>query len=142
MTTSLIYRCLLWIYPSEFRQQFSEEMISVFEQRAGERFANRGGVSFAFLFMEFSGIAKGAYFMWFSKILPFDRRQSESGVTTTSNLSAEEATKLRNQAIQKMVAAIADHDFVTARRFSDEEARLKHVLEELEGPPATRRKLA
>jgi len=80
--------------------------------------------------------------MWFSKILPFDRKQSEYCETTTSNLSAEEATKLRNQAIQKMVATIADHDFVSARRFSDEEARLKHVLEELQGPPATRRKLA
>ena len=142
MTTAFIYRCLLRIYPSEFRQQFSEEMISVFEQRAGERFANRGAVSFAFLLMEFSGIVKGAYFMWFSKISPFDRKQSEYCETTTSNLSAEEATKLRNQAIQKMVATIADHDFVSARRFSDEEARLKHVLEELQGPPATRRKLA
>jgi hypothetical protein len=142
MTTTTIYRVLLWLYPSEFRQQFSEEMISVFEQRAGERFADRGAVSFAFLLTEFSGIVKGAYVMWFSKILTFDRKQSEFGATATPILSAEEAARLRTHAIQKMVAAIADHDFVTARRFSDEEVRLKHVLEELQGPPATHRKLA
>jgi hypothetical protein len=142
MTTTFIYRSLLRIYPSEFRQQFSEEMISVFEQRAAERFANGGSVSFAFLLTEFSGIVKGAYVMWFSKIPRFDRKQSEFGPTTTPILTAEEATKLRSHAIQKMVAAIADHDFVTARRFSDEEVRLKHVLEELQGPPVTRRELA
>ena len=36
-----LYRVLLLLYPADFRQQFSEEMISVFEQRAGERLANR-----------------------------------------------------------------------------------------------------
>ena len=79
--------------------------------------------------------------MWFSKILPFRREQSEPGATTPI-LSAEEATKLRTQAIEKMVAAIADHNFVTARRYSDEETRLKHVLEELQNPLAKHGKLA
>ena len=142
MTTTTIYRGLLWLYPPGFRQQFSEEMVSVFEQRAGERFADRGAVSFAFLLTEFSGIVQGAYVIWFSKILPFDRKRSEFVAATTPILTAEEATELRNHAIQKMVAAIADHDFVSARRFSDEEVRLKHVVEELQGTPATRRKLA
>ena len=140
--TTTVFRALLWLYPSEFRQQFSQEMISVFEQRAGERFADRGAVPFAFLLTEFFAIVKGANIMWFSKILPFRHEQSEPGATTTHILTAEEATKLRNQAIEKMVAAIADHDFVKARRYSDEEARLKHVLEELQTPPATDRKLA
>jgi hypothetical protein len=117
-------------------------MISVFEQRAAERFADRGAASFAFLLTEFFAIVKGANIMWFSNILPTRHEQSESGATTTHILSAEEATKLRNQAIEKMVAAIADHDFVKAWRYSDEEARLKHVLEELQSPPATHRTLA
>lgn len=140
--TTTLFRALLWLYPSEFRQDFSQEMISVFEQRAGERFADRGAASFAFLLTEFFAIVKGANIMWFSNILPTRHEQSESGATTTHILSAEEATKLRNQAIEKMVAAIADHDFVKARRYSDEEARLKHVLEELQSPPATHRTLA
>ncbi|MGB8538884.1 MAG: hypothetical protein WCD57_20845 [Acidobacteriaceae bacterium] len=142
MTTTAIYRALLWLYPSEFRQQFSEEMVSIFEQRAGDRFADKGAVSFAFLLMEFSSIVKGANIMWFSKILPFRREPLESGATSTNILTAEEATKLRNEAIQKMVAAIADHDFVAARRFSDEETRLKRVLEDLQHTLAAHSKLA
>lgn len=47
MTTSDFYRLLLSLFPSEFRQQFSEEMVSVFVQRAGERFADRKSASFA-----------------------------------------------------------------------------------------------
>jgi hypothetical protein len=117
-------------------------MISVFEQRAGERFADREAMSFAFFLTELSGILKGAYVMWFSKILAFDRRQSSPGVVPAPTMSVEEAKKLREQTIQNMVGAIADHDFVAARRFSDEEERLKHVMEELRDPLLARRKLA
>lgn len=142
MTTTSIYRTLLCLYPSEFRQQFTEEMVSVFEQRAGERFADKGAVSFAFLLTEFFAIVKGANIMSFSKILPFRREPSESGATTTQALSADEAVKLRLEAIQKMVAAIADHDFAAARQYSDEEGRLQRVLEDLNRPPAANPRLA
>jgi hypothetical protein len=137
----MVYRALLWLYPFDFRQQFSEEMISVFEQRAGERFANGEAVSFTFLLAEYTGIVKGAYVMWFSKILAFDRKQTSAG-TTTSELNLEEAKTLRDLTIRKMVGAIAKHDFVAARRLSDEEAQLKHRIETLENPPSARRKLA
>jgi hypothetical protein len=33
MTANRIFRCLLWLYPLDYRRQFSEEMASVFEQR-------------------------------------------------------------------------------------------------------------
>jgi hypothetical protein len=141
MKTTTVYRALLRLYPPDFRQQFSEEMVCVFEQRAAERLANGGAVSVAFFLTEFSAIVKGAHVMWFSKILPFRRKQSEFDIGTPI-LNAEEAAKLRKQAIQKMVAAIADHDFVTARRFSDEEARLTHILEDLRRPSAAPSKLA
>jgi hypothetical protein len=110
-------------------------MVSVFEQRAGERFADRRSVPFAFLLTEFSGIVKGAYIMWLGKIFPMDRNRSEAGsaLVTTATLSLEDVTRHRDLAIRKMVTAIADHDFVNARRYSDEEARLKQVLEELQG---------
>jgi hypothetical protein len=79
---------------------------------------------------------KAANVMWFTKIMSFDRSRSEFGLeaATTPILNAEEATKHRKHVIQKIVAAIADHDVVSARRYSDEESRLKHFLEELEGP--------
>jgi hypothetical protein len=117
MTTSDFYWHLLSLYPSEFRQQFSEEMVSVFEQRAGERFADRKSASFAFFLTEFSSVVKGAYLMWITEILPIDRNRSESGPAepTTPSLSVEEVTKQRNIAIRNLAAAIADHDFINAR---------------------------
>jgi hypothetical protein len=145
MTTGDFYRRLLSLYPPEFRQQFSEEMVSVFEQKAGERFADRKSASFAFLLTEFSSVVKGAYLMWLTKILPIDRNRSESrpAEPTAPILSLEQATKQRNIAIRNVVAAIGDHDFLNARRYSDEEVRLKHVQQELQGrPPATHSKLA
>ena len=145
MTTCDFYRRLLWLYPPKFRQQFSEEMVSVFEQRAGERFADRKSASFAFLLTEFSSLVRGAYGMWLASILRIDRNRSESSSAsaTTPILSVEEAAKQRDLAIRKMVAAIADHDFINARRYSDEEVRLQHILRELEGNTAAiHRKLA
>src|ERR1700678_4273719 len=105
MTIGGLYRILLCFYPSDFRQQFSEEMVSVFEQRAGERFADRRSVPFAFLLTEFSGIVKGAYIMWLGKIFPMDRNRSEAGsaLVTTATLSLEDVTRHRDLAIRKMV---------------------------------------
>jgi hypothetical protein len=37
---------LLSLYPADFRKQFSEEMLCVFEQRASERFARSAPVGF------------------------------------------------------------------------------------------------
>jgi hypothetical protein len=141
MRSTQIYRALLRLYPSEFRRQFTEEMVTVFEQRAGERFAHLGTVSVAFLLNEFSSIVKGAQIMWFAKVLPINRKQS--GIDADPAIeTVEQATKLRHEAIQKMVAAISSHDFVQARRYSDEEARLKLILEELQTPLPARRSLA
>jgi hypothetical protein len=53
-----------------------------------------------------------------------DPKPSKLSVTTPSVQNAEEGIKLRQDAIERMVAAIADHDFVTARHHSDEEVRL------------------
>jgi hypothetical protein len=83
--------------------------------------------------------------MWLGKILPMNRNRSASGsaFVTTATLSFEDATKQRDLAIRNMVAAIANHDFVNARQYSDEEARLKEVLEGLQSASsATYRKPA
>jgi hypothetical protein len=131
MTIGSFYCRLLWLYPTEFRKQFSEEMLSVFEQKASERCANRKPVPFGFLLIEFSSIVQGAYVMWLKQILSMDRNGAPSDSSTTVELAPdyEEATKQRSLAIQNMVAAIAKHDFIAARRYSDEEARLKVIID-------------
>jgi hypothetical protein len=126
-----LYRVLLLLYPANFRRQFSEEMISVFEQRAGERFANRGSQPIAWLANEFLSIVKGAHTMWLTRILPFQRNSSFSDAPEAS-LTIADVTRQRHTAIKAMCEAITKHDFISARRHSNEEARLKHLLGEME----------
>jgi hypothetical protein len=127
-----LYRGLLLLYPGDFRNQFSEEMISVFQQRAGER-----PETFEFFLREFSGIAKGACIMWLAKILTSNPSPSEAEDATYTPLTVVELNCQRQSAIKKMVASIARHDFLNARRYSYEETRLKRVLRDLEdGTPA------
>jgi hypothetical protein len=131
MKLSDLYRFLLLLYPASFRRQFSEEMISVLEQRAGERFANRDSLPVAWLAIEFLGIVKGAHMMWLSRILPFHRDSSSSDATEAS-LTVAEVSRRRHDAIKAMCEAIAKHDFINAREYSNEETRLKHLLVEME----------
>ncbi|HEY3988935.1 MAG TPA: hypothetical protein VGM02_06535 [Acidobacteriaceae bacterium] len=139
MRISDFYRGLLRLYPGDFHQQFSEEMLSVFEQRVVERIANRGSVSIAFVLAEFTGIAKGACTMWMTKILPIRRNTSQPRTAQScpatpapEPLTIAEATRQHNAAIRNMVAAIAGHDFPKARQHSYEEIRLKNLLKELQ----------
>lgn len=145
MNSARLYRRALLLYPPEFRQQFSEEMISVFQQRSGEHFANRGFTSFAFLLKEFFGALKGATVMWLSKVRPIDhkRSQPDAAVGVASISTAAELTMQHQIAMKGMVKAIAEHDFVNARRYSDEEKRLKSLLQQLEdGGGTAKHKLA
>jgi hypothetical protein len=144
MRAANLYRFVLLLYPPEFRQQFSEEMISVFQQRSGEHFAKRRLTSFAFHLKEFFGAVKGAHVMWLSKVRPINhnRLQSDAAIVAATPTAAEVTTQ-HQTAIKNMVKAIAEHDFVNARRYSDEEARLKCLLQELkDGGMAAKHKLA
>jgi hypothetical protein len=125
-----LYRVLLLLYPADFRSQFSEEMISVFQQRAGERFANRDSQPIAWLAIEFLSIVKGAHTMWLTRILPF-HHNSSSCDATEAPLTVAEVAHRRRAAIKGMCTAIAKHDFINARRYSNEEARLEHLLAEM-----------
>jgi hypothetical protein len=141
MRFSNTYRILLFLYPADFRRRFSAEMLFVFEQRENEHLTDRGSALFAFLLTEFSGIMKGAYIMWFAKILGINRKSVSQEATTSSlePLTVAEATKQREAAIEKMVASIATHDFSSARRYSYEETRLKNLICDLanQGRPIT-----
>ena len=133
MSFSNTYRILLLLYPAEFRRQFSAEMICVFEQRGSEYFADRRSATFAFLLTEFFSIVKGAYIMWFAKILPVKHNNLplESTPSGHEPITLAEATEQRDAAIKNMVASIAKHDFSNARRYSEEETRLKNLIQDL-----------
>jgi hypothetical protein len=83
--------------------------------------------------------------MWVTKILPIDRNHSrrKTEPAITGNLSVEEARRQRDAAIKNMTAAIAEHDFVNARRYSNEEVRLTRAIEASQSDALAReRKLA
>lgn len=122
-----LYRGLLFLYPVAFRDQFSEEMISVFQQRAAERPG-----TFNFFVREFSSIANGACIMWLAKILTRNPSPSEAADATCTPVTIADLNSQRQTAIRKMVASIARHDFLNARRYSNEETRLKRILQDLE----------
>jgi hypothetical protein len=129
-----LYRVLLLLYPADFRQQFSEEMISVFEQRTGERLANRDSRPAAWLAIEFLSVVKGAHSMWLTRILPIQRSSSSSDASFSAEtpLTIAEVANRRHTAIKDLCTSIAKHDFINARKYSNEEARLKHLLAEME----------
>ena len=70
MKISDFYRGLLRLYPADFQEQFSEEMLGVFEQRAAEHFASGGTASIALVAKEFVDIAKGGCLMRMANIIP------------------------------------------------------------------------
>lgn len=134
MKLSDLYRALLLLYPQDFRRQFSEEMIFVFEQRAGERFANRESQPVAWLAIEFLSIVKGAHAMWLTGILPIHRNStsSDGAFPAEASLTVAEVACRRHAAIKDMCISIAKHDFINARRYSNEEERLEDLLAEME----------
>jgi hypothetical protein len=133
MRVSNCFRALLLLYPADFRRQFSAEMLCVFEQRAGELFANRKSATFAFLLGEFFSIVIGAYTMWFARMIQINRNRLPSQPTGSNleRLTFAEATKQRETAIRNMVSSIAKHDFINARRYSEEETRLNNLIQDL-----------
>jgi hypothetical protein len=80
--------------------------------------------------------------MWLAKILSVKRNPSRSEAvdTTGTPLTIAELSKQRDTAIKNMVASIAAHDFMNARRYSDEETRIKRILQDLESGISTDRK--
>jgi hypothetical protein len=143
MRISDFYRGLLRLYPTDFQEQFSEEMLGVFEQRATEHFASGGTASIALVAKEFLGIAKGGCMMRMANILPVRRssrnNSQPSAVTPVHTpLTIAEATKQRDAAVRNMVTAIAGHDFPKARLYSYEEIRLKNLLRNLQSTLALR----
>jgi hypothetical protein len=131
MSILTCYRFLLGFYPNDFRGQFSEEMLQVFEQRAHVRLAVGKTASITFIICEFFGLLRGAQTMWMEKILPMKQKQQIDQPIPEGALSLADLRKLREEAISRMVQAIATHDFPGTRRYSEEEVRLTRLLTSL-----------
>lgn len=72
--------------------------------------------------------------MWLTRILPTQRSSSSSDAPFSAEtpLTIAEVASRRHATIKAMCTSIAKHDFINARRYSNEEARLNHLLAEME----------
>ncbi len=117
------YKFMLLLYPRGHRDQFAEEMLSVFEEAFDERRAQGWGWSVRFAFTEVTGLIGGAAGAC------LDRRPAPE-VPAVSTLPHEliEAQRRVDLNIAGMVHAIANHQFERARVHSNREREARENL--------------
>jgi hypothetical protein len=124
MDVRRIYASLLRLYPRSYRECFTKEMLAVFEQ-AAEEHSRQGLAAFArFLTAEIAGVLKGAVVEWSA-----GARESPAPCSAGEELAAAEARI--DLLVRRIVHAIANHDFETARSCSCEEQRERENLRQL-----------
>jgi hypothetical protein len=128
-----IYRLLLGLYPGEQREQFGAEMEAVFRQAAEERRGRGPAANAGFAMREFAGLLALAAAARFGKL----RRRSPAGHAITEPVvlpdDVREVERIVRASIDRMVYAIAHHQFVEARFYSLVERRAQARLDELRG---------
>jgi hypothetical protein len=119
------YRFCLLLYPRQHRDQFAEEMLSVFDEASAERREHRWTWYLRFAFAEVTGLVAGAAEAWFAA-----KPAAEVRTAPCSNLPQElvEAQQRVDANIAGMVHAIANHQFERARNHSDAERRARESL--------------
>ena len=120
------FRFLLLLYPRDYRTEFGSEMLNVFEQAAKDNRDAGWAPLIQFLVAELAGMIAGAGREWMAKLTRLTgrtRRQVQVLPATQSALPDEvvEARQRVDEAIKRMVEAIASHNFERARRLSDQE---------------------
>jgi hypothetical protein len=133
MNLTRVYDFLLRLYPRRHREAFAAEMAAVFAQAAAE-YRSRGATAYAwFATRELAGAIVGAAAAWTS---PLTRRpQSERAIPSSFVLSSDvrEVERILQVSIDRMVYAIANHQFVEARFYSLVERKARARLDQLRG---------
>jgi hypothetical protein len=133
MDLTRIYRLLLGLYPADEREQFGAEMEAVFRQAAQEYRGRGSGVYAWFAVREFAGLLAGAAAARFEKLArrPAAHRAIAGLVVLPDDI--RELERIVRVSTDRMVYAIAHHQFVEARFYSLAERRARARLDELRG---------
>jgi hypothetical protein len=121
------YKFLLLLYPREHRDQFAEEMTSVFEEARNQRHYQGWVWYVRFSFAEITGLIAGAAGCWFGK-RPAPEAAIANGPESTLPQELVEAQQRVDRNIAGMVHAIANHRYERARIHSDEERQARENL--------------
>jgi hypothetical protein len=126
-----LYRLLLGLYPRDQRERFGVEMTVVFQEAAGES-RRRGAVTFVWFAMrEFAGLVAGAASAWAGRL--GGRREADRAITAPLVFpdDVREVERIVQVSIDRMVYAIANHQFTQARFYSLVERKARQRLDEL-----------
>ena len=136
MNARRVYKALLRLYPRDYRAMFASEMLAAFEQAAAAQHS-RG-----FLLAELSSLLAGAASEWIAKLttddsvrgrlLPDRLLMRPPGVPWELHYAGafevEAAERNVKLLIERMVHAIAHHDFEGARRCARQERNERENL--------------
>lgn len=121
-----VWKALLRLYPTAYRETFAAEMEAVFDQAAEER-RRHGRLAFAgFLFAEWFGALRGAGAAWLAA-----RPRMPLIIGLPDDTSKTETLIQAN--LRRMENAIATHQFDRARFFSYLDIQLREHLSRLRG---------
>lgn len=133
MNLTRIYRSLLALYPKDQREQFGAEMEAVFRHSAGEHRSQGAAVYAWFAMREFAGLVAGAATARLASLA----RRAPAGYAITEPVALpndpREVERIVRVSIDRMVHAIAHHQFVEARFYSLAERKARARLDELRG---------
>ena len=121
------YSFLLLLYPREHRDQFAEEMISVFEEARSECRHQGWAWYVRFAFAEITGLIAGAARCWFGK-RPAPEAAIANGPESTVPQDLLKAQQRVDLIIAAMIRAIANRQFEKARVHSDQERLARENL--------------
>jgi hypothetical protein len=121
------YRFCLLLYPRQHRDQFAEEMVSVFEEARNERHYQGWAWYFRFAFAEFNGLIAGAAGAWLDqpREAPVPAQNPARGWMPRELAEAQERVDAN---IAAMVHAIANHQFERARVLANQEREAREKL--------------
>jgi hypothetical protein len=121
------YRFCLLLYPRQHRDQFAEEMVSVFEEARNERHYQGWAWYFRFAFAEFNGLIAGAAGAWLDqpREAPVPAQNPARGWMPRELAEAQERVDAN---IAAMVHAIANHQFERARVLANQEREARENL--------------
>jgi hypothetical protein len=128
------YRAVLKLYPAEYRAAFASEMTEAFEEARIS--SGEGGPLKLILFAarEFAGLVRGLIVEYAAKWAAQDAYiTSRCNAGHDSKLPAEvvEVQLRLEKVLRSMESAIAHHDFVKARLYSNEEHMTRALLHRL-----------
>lgn len=121
------YRFCLILYPRAHRDQFAEEMLSVFEQLSDDRRSRGQSWYVRFAFAEIAGLIGGATRAWMEQrpAASSPGRETARGWLPRDLADAQQRVDAN---VAAMVHAIANHQFERARILSNQEREAREHL--------------